>query len=114
MKRAAMLIILAVAALGLVGTAGANLFGTALGLPALTQAGVTTSFSRDTAVGTDNEAFSITWPGLADNSLTPFSSPLTMSAPILSAPMIASPVTAGFGMPGLIALVSGATGLPFS
>ncbi len=49
--------ILFVLALAIIGTASANLVGTAFGFPTITQSGTTTAFNRDTAAATDTEAF---------------------------------------------------------
>jgi len=43
-------------------TAGAQLAATSFGFPTIVQTGETTAFNQDTAVATDNEAFSLAFP----------------------------------------------------
>ena len=54
--------ILFVLAIAIIGTASANLVGTAFGFPTITQTGTTTAFNRDTAAATDSEAFALAFP----------------------------------------------------
>ena len=43
-------------------TAGAQLVGTSFGFPTILQTGETTAFNKDTALATDDEAFSLAFP----------------------------------------------------
>jgi len=71
--------------------AGANLAGTAFGVPAITQTGTTTSFSRDTAAATDNEAFSLSFPAGTGSFFGPLDGVPAGSTFGVSTPSIAVP-----------------------
>ena len=78
--------ILFVLAIAIIGTASANLVGTAFGFPTITQTGTTTAFNRDTAAATDNEAFALAFPnaGVTDLLGNPAIAGLTLGLPTIA------------------------------